>query len=85
MISNPLKKLFVGLIKFYQLFISPFKVPSCRFLPTCSEYCKDAFNEHGFFYAIQLSIIRLCKCHVFSKQQVDIVPKVKNKKGKHEI
>lgn len=29
---------FILLVKFYQLCISPFTMPSCRYTPTCSEY-----------------------------------------------
>lgn len=31
----------IGLVKFYQLCISPFTPPSCRFTPTCSQYALD--------------------------------------------
>ena len=38
---------FVLLIKFYQICISPFTPPSCRFTPTCSQYALEAFRKHG--------------------------------------
>ena len=34
----------IGLVKFYQLCISPFTPPSCRFTPTCSQYALEALN-----------------------------------------
>ena len=84
MIGRLFKKICIGIIRLYQIFISPYKIPTCRFLPTCSEYCKDAFIEHNFFYALNLSLKRLFRCHIFSKQKVDLVPRKINK-GKHEI
>ncbi|MGB4671477.1 MAG: membrane protein insertion efficiency factor YidD, partial [Bacteroidaceae bacterium] len=34
-------------IRFYRKFISPFTLPSCRFVPTCSEYAIEAIKKHG--------------------------------------
>lgn len=35
---------------------------ACRFEPSCSEYCSQAFQKHSFIKAFQLSIIRLSRC-----------------------
>ena len=40
---------FVVLIKFYKVAISPYKPPTCRFTPTCSEYALQAFRKWGPF------------------------------------
>ena len=37
----------IALVKFYQLCISPFTPPSCRFTPTCSQYALEALRKHG--------------------------------------
>ena len=37
----------IGLVKFYQLCISPFTPPSCRFTPTCSQYALEALRKYG--------------------------------------
>lgn len=63
----------IKLISFYQI-ISPFFKPSCRFFPTCSEYAKDAFQIHGFFPGLKLTLIRILKCRPFGKSGVDLVP-----------
>jgi uncharacterized protein len=36
-----------GLIRGYQLFISPVIGPSCRYLPSCSDYAAEAIERHG--------------------------------------
>lgn len=34
-------------IRFYQVCITPYTPPSCRFQPTCSEYARQAILKHG--------------------------------------
>ena len=42
-----IKKIIIALITLYQRFISPYVGQSCRYLPTCSEYTKEAISTHG--------------------------------------
>ncbi len=42
-----MKQIFIGIIRFYQKFISPMTPPTCRFYPTCSHYGLEAFQKHG--------------------------------------
>ena len=42
-----MKKFLIGIIKFYQLFISTITLPRCRFTPTCSEYTIEVLKKHG--------------------------------------
>lgn len=60
-----MKKFFILLIKFYRLFLSPLKPPSCRFIPTCSEYALIAFERYGVARGGYLTVKRLLKCHPF--------------------
>lgn len=60
-----MKKLIISIIKFYRRFISPLKSPSCRFVPTCSEYALLAIEKHGVVKGSFLAIKRLLKCHPF--------------------
>ncbi|SDQ58031.1 hypothetical protein SAMN05216232_2654 [Virgibacillus subterraneus] len=69
-----MKYIFIGLIKFYQKAISPFKPPTCRFLPTCSEYGLLAFKRFGVIKGGYLTIKRISKCHPFHPGGVDVVP-----------
>ena len=41
------KSVLISLLKFYKLAISPLLPPSCRFIPTCSEYAVDAISRYG--------------------------------------
>lgn len=60
-----MKNFFILLIKFYRLFLSPLKPPTCRFIPTCSEYALIAFERYGVIRGGYLTIRRLLKCHPF--------------------
>ncbi|HWQ71355.1 MAG TPA: membrane protein insertion efficiency factor YidD [Desulfitobacteriaceae bacterium] len=55
----------IAFIHFYQKYISPFKKPSCRFYPTCSEYTVQALVKYGLFKGVGKSIIRILKCQPF--------------------
>lgn len=75
-----MKYIFIGLIKFYQKAISPFKPPSCRFLPTCSTYSLEAIKRFGAFKGGYLAVKRILKCHPFHPGGIDLVPEKKDPK-----
>lgn len=60
-----MNKIFIFLIRFYRVVLSPLKPPTCRFVPTCSEYALIAFEKYGAFRGGYLSIKRILKCHPF--------------------
>ena len=60
---NIATKLLIKLIKCYKYLISPLFGHSCRYLPTCSEYCIDALKEFGFIKGLLMSIRRILSCH----------------------
>jgi putative membrane protein insertion efficiency factor len=62
---NKLKHILIFLIKIYRKYISPLLGPSCRFVPTCSQYALEAVEKYGFFKGGYLSIKRILKCHPF--------------------
>ncbi len=71
-----MKKLFIGLIRFYQRALSPLKRrPCCKYYPTCSSYAIDAINEWGVFRGGALAAWRVLRCNPFSKGGIDYVPK----------
>lgn len=72
-----LKKLFVALIRFYQVVISPLKPPTCRFYPTCSHYGIEAIQRFGALKGGYLTIKRILKCHPFHPGGFDPVPEKK--------
>ena len=69
-----MKRLFVIIIKFYQNWISPLKPPSCRFVPTCSNYAITAIEKYGILQGGFLTAKRLLKCHPFHEGGYDPVP-----------
>ncbi len=60
-----MKKIAIILIKGYRLFISPLKPPTCRFVPTCSEYALQAIEKHGTIRGGIMAIRRILRCHPF--------------------
>lgn len=69
-----LKKVFLTIIRFYQLIISPLKPPTCRFYPTCSHYGMEAVQRFGALKGGWLTIKRILKCHPFHPGGLDPVP-----------
>jgi uncharacterized protein len=65
---------FIGLIKLYQLIISPWLGPSCRFTPTCSQYGLEAFKKYGVFKGFWLTAKRIARCHPWGGHGYDPVP-----------
>ena len=53
----------IGLIKVYKMFVSPYLAPSCRYLPTCSEYTIDCLKTYGLIKGITKSTKRILSCH----------------------
>lgn len=69
-----MKYLAMGLIRLYQLTLSPLMPPSCRFTPSCSHYGYEAFKRHGFWKGAWLTVKRVSRCHPFNPGGHDPVP-----------
>ncbi|PLT29299.1 membrane protein insertion efficiency factor YidD [Peribacillus deserti] len=69
-----IQKLLIGIIRFYQVAISPLKPPACRFYPTCSHYGLQAVKRFGPLKGGYLTLIRILKCHPFHPGGFDPVP-----------
>ncbi len=65
-----------GLIRLYQLFLSPVLPPGCRYLPTCSDYAAEAIAVHGPLRGGWLALRRLARCHPWGGSGYDPVPGV---------
>src|SRR5215475_10201658 len=61
------------LIRTYQLLLSPLFPPSCRYLPTCSDYAIEAIGRHGIMVGIALAARRLAGCHPWGSSGFDPV------------
>lgn len=60
-----MRRIFVGMIRIYQIFISPLKGQTCRFYPSCSEYTAQSLKKYGLINGSWKSIKRILKCHPF--------------------
>ena len=69
-----IQNLMRGLIRLYQIFISPFLGGNCRFTPTCSQYAMEAIEIYGAFKGCWLAVCRLGRCHPFHPGGYDPVP-----------
>lgn len=71
-----MRRIPLGLIRFYQIAISPIFPPSCRFTPTCSQYGYEAIAKYGIIKGGWLTVRRIARCHPFSRGGYDPVPEV---------
>ena len=69
-----LNRLLIGFVRFYQLALSPYLHPACRFQPTCSAYALEALRRHGPLRGFVLALRRLLRCHPFHPGGHDPVP-----------
>lgn len=63
-----------GLIRLYQLFVSPLLGPRCRYWPSCSAYAAEAIATHGALVGSGLALRRLLRCHPWGGSGFDPVP-----------
>ena len=73
--------LLMGLVRLYQLTLSPFVGGQCRFHPTCSHYALRALASHGPFRGTWLAVKRLSKCHPFHPGGIDPPPMPPHRDG----
>jgi putative membrane protein insertion efficiency factor len=69
-----MRAVFRGLIRAYQLVISPWRGPTCRYHPSCSHYAMEALETHGTLKGLWLAARRLSRCHPFCEGGFDPVP-----------
>ena len=69
-----LKRLLLAPIRFYRRFLSALKPqPTCRFLPTCSEYALEAIETRGPFVGLAKAMWRVCRCNPLCRGGYDPV------------
>ena len=70
-----MKKIFIGLIKFYRKYLSPLKGhATCMYVHTCSQYAIEAIEKYGVLKGGLLAVWRILRCNPFSKGGYDPVP-----------
>lgn len=65
-----MEKILIKIINLYQ------KTPtlthgSCVFIPTCSEYTKEAISKYGSLAGIFYGVKRIFRCHPWQKNKYD--------------
>jgi putative membrane protein insertion efficiency factor len=72
--AGALRALLLGLIRLYQLTLSPWLGRQCRYEPTCSRYAAEALERHGIRRGLWLAAKRLGRCHPWGRSGYDPVP-----------
>ncbi len=62
------------LIRLYQRTVSQVTPPTCRFIPSCSEYGYQAIEKYGLLRGGWLTVRRLVRCNPFNPGGYDPVP-----------
>ena len=76
-----MRKVLISIIKAYQLLLSPYLAPACRYTPSCSCYAQESIASHGAMRGSWLAIKRVCRCHPFHEGGYDPVPLVPEKQN----
>lgn len=72
--AGPVSLLLQALIGAYRVLVSPVLPPSCRYLPSCSDYALEAVRRHGAWRGSGLAALRLARCHPWGGSGYDPVP-----------
>ncbi len=64
----------IFLIELYRHTVSPMRMPTCRFSPTCSQYAVEALTEYGLIRGGWLAVVRLLKCGPWHRGGWDPIP-----------
>ncbi|MEV6428321.1 membrane protein insertion efficiency factor YidD [Nocardia sp. NPDC051463] len=71
----------IFVIELYRTYVSPTRMPVCRFTPTCSEYAVTALRTRGLFVGLLLTVVRLAKCAPWHPGGWDPVPERRKRAG----
>jgi uncharacterized protein len=69
-----MRRVALWVIRGYQRGISPLLPPSCRFVPSCSDYGYQAIEKYGIIRGGAMTVWRILRCNPFNKGGYDPVP-----------
>ncbi len=72
--SNSIAWLLLKTIRGYQMIISPHMPPTCRYVPSCSEYGYEAIERYGALRGGWMATRRIVRCNPLSRGGHDPVP-----------
>lgn len=64
----------IGIVRAYQLGLSPWFGHACRFQPTCSAYAIEAIRHHGPVKGGAMAAWRIARCNPFGGSGYDPAP-----------
>ena len=67
------EKLLIFSIGLYRNLLSPHKLQTCRFYPSCSSYAVESIKKHGPYKGTLKAVFRVAKCNPFCKGGYDPV------------
>lgn len=73
-ITRIIRKICILLIRLYQMTLAKVLMPSCRFVPSCSQYAVLAIERFGVIRGGFLALRRIIRCNPFSAGGLDNVP-----------
>ena len=79
------KAVILFLLRAYKWAISPLLLPSCRYVPSCSEYAIDAIDRYGAARGSLMALVRVLRCNPLAKGGIDLVVKAENVRPDHSV
>ena len=64
-----MSKIILFFIRFYQIVISPFFSPACRYYPSCSQYMIQSIKKRGVLIGVMFGAARILRCNPWSKHR----------------
>ena len=77
--------LLMQMLRGYKWLISPLLPPSCRYVPTCSEYALEAVERYGAIRGTVMAGWRVLRCHPLAKGGYDPVVKSERSGAMEEL
>jgi hypothetical protein len=72
-VSDALAMGLIGMVRLYQVLLSPWLGRQCRFVPTCSQYFIEAVTRRGPLKGSVMGVWRILRCNPFCKGGYDPV------------